>query len=76
MGLCGSCAHQRVIRSGRGSSFSMCERGLRREPGFSKYPRLPVLVCGGWEYGGEPRAGVVGPAPEPGDWAENDEGAA
>lgn len=39
----------RVVRSGRGSVFAMCERGLRKEPGFVKYPRLPVLRCGGFE---------------------------
>jgi hypothetical protein len=48
-GLCPSCAHVRVVRSGRGSVFLMCERGLRREPGFAKYPRLPVTVCRGHE---------------------------
>jgi hypothetical protein len=48
-GLCVSCAHLRVIRSGRGSLFLMCERGLRKEPGFAKYPGLPVLRCAGHE---------------------------
>ena len=43
-GLCDSCAHQRLIRSGRGSSFSMCEIGLR-DPDWPKYPRMPVLAC-------------------------------
>jgi hypothetical protein len=51
-GLCLSCAHVRVIRSGRGSVFLMCERGLRREPGFIKYPRLPVVACPGHESSG------------------------
>ncbi|MBJ7471724.1 MAG: hypothetical protein JHD16_10505 [Solirubrobacteraceae bacterium] len=48
-GLCASCTHLRVVRSGRGSVFVMCERGLRREPGFAKYPGLPVLQCSGLE---------------------------
>lgn len=48
-GLCASCAHVRVIRSGRGSIFLMCERGLRQEAGFAKYPRLPVVRCAGHE---------------------------
>ncbi len=48
-GLCGTCAHVRVIRSGRGSVFLMCERGLRKEAGFTKYPRLPVVRCSGHE---------------------------
>jgi len=47
-GLCASCTHQRIVRSGRGSSFSMCERGLR-DPAWPKYPRLPVLACTGHE---------------------------
>ncbi|MDO9353213.1 MAG: hypothetical protein Q7T55_05930 [Solirubrobacteraceae bacterium] len=46
-GLCLSCDHLRVIRSGRGSMFAMCERGLRKEPGYVKYPRLPVVRCAG-----------------------------
>jgi hypothetical protein len=50
-GLCGICAHVRVIRSGRGSMFLMCERGLRKEPGYAKYPRLPVVRCAGYEAG-------------------------
>mgnify|MGYP007113036776 CR=1 FL=1 len=27
-GLCDSCAHQRLVRSGRGTLFSLCERAL------------------------------------------------
>lgn len=50
---CASCAHVRLIRSGRGSEFVMCERGLRREPGFAKYPRLPVTQCPGHEPAGD-----------------------
>lgn len=48
-GLCLTCAQLRVIRSGRGSVFVMCERGLRKEPGFRKYPPLPVVRCSGHE---------------------------
>lgn len=44
IGLCTTCAHQRLIRSGRGSTFSMCERGLK-DPDWPKYPQLPVLRC-------------------------------
>lgn len=50
-GLCLSCAHLRVIRSGRGSVFVMCERGLRKEPGYMKYPRLPVTRSAGHASG-------------------------
>lgn len=46
-GLCGLCAHQRIVRSRRGSSFLLC--GLSRtDPRFPRYPRLPVLACDGF----------------------------
>ncbi len=61
VGLCGGCAHQRVIANTRGSTFSMCERGLAHEPGFAKYPRLPVLACAGFE----PRSGDDPASPGP-----------
>jgi hypothetical protein len=47
-GLCDSCRHQKVIRTGRGSEFSMCERS-KTEPGYPKYPRVPVRACPGYE---------------------------
>ena len=54
IGLCSSCALQRLIRSGRGSEFSMCERGLRGEAGYAKYPRLPVTGCAGYARAAPP----------------------
>jgi hypothetical protein len=48
-GVCSTCQHVRTVRSGRGSLFLLCERGLRREAGFAKYPRLPLLTCPGHE---------------------------
>ena len=51
-GLCDSCVHQRIVRTTRGSSFSLCERS-RTDPAYPRYPRLPVTRCGGHE----PRAG-------------------
>jgi hypothetical protein len=54
-GLCERCAHQRVVRNTRGSSFSLCERS-RSDPAFARYPRLPVLACVGFE----PRAQAAG----------------
>jgi hypothetical protein len=47
-GLCDSCVHQKLIRSGRGSVFSMCLRS-KTEPEYPKYPRLPVRECAGYE---------------------------
>lgn len=47
-GLCTRCNHSRVIESGRGSRFWMCQLH-RVDPSFAKYPRLPVLQCRGFE---------------------------
>jgi hypothetical protein len=43
-GLCDTCDHQKLIKSGRGSVFSMCQLGLR-DPDWPKYPRMPVERC-------------------------------
>ena len=63
-GLCSGCAHQRVISNTRGSVFSLCERGLPGEPGYAKYPRLPVLRCAGFEP--TSAGGPASPAPRDG----------
>jgi hypothetical protein len=47
-GLCARCSHSRVIESGRGSRFWMCQLH-RVDESFAKYPRLPVLQCRGFE---------------------------
>jgi len=47
-GLCASCRHQRVVGNTRGSSFSLCTRS-RDDASYPKYPRLPVVRCGGFE---------------------------
>jgi hypothetical protein len=47
-GLCDSCRHQRIVRTGRGSVFTLCERS-KIDPDFPKYPRVPVTSCGGHE---------------------------
>jgi len=47
-GLCASCAHLRLIRSGRGSTFYLCGRSTT-DRRFAKYPRLPVSSCPGHE---------------------------
>lgn len=54
-GLCDSCSHVRVITSGRGSVFLMCQLS-KADPRFPKYPPLPVLRCAGYERA-EERAG-------------------
>ena len=47
-GLCDSCLHQKLVRTGRGSEFSMCLRS-RQDPRYDKYPRIPVAACPGYE---------------------------
>jgi hypothetical protein len=47
-GLCDSCRHQRLVRTGRGSVFTMCLRS-KTESAYPKYPRVPVAVCPGHE---------------------------
>jgi hypothetical protein len=46
-GLCVTCAHVRQIESAKGSSFVLCTLSAS-DPRFPKYPRLPVLSCGGY----------------------------
>jgi hypothetical protein len=43
-GLCDHCTHQKLVKSGRGSTFSMCRIGLS-DPDWPKYPRMPVSAC-------------------------------
>lgn len=52
-GLCNDCRHQRVVRTGRGSAFSLCELS-RSDESFPRYPRLPVASCSGHQR--RPRA--------------------
>lgn len=54
-GLCDRCVHQKIIRTGRGSEFSLCLRH-RTDPRFPKYPPIPVVRCPGFESGKAPRA--------------------
>jgi len=46
-GLCASCANAEVVTSSRGSVFFLCRLSLT-DPGFAKYPVLPVLQCRGY----------------------------
>lgn len=54
VGLCDSCRHQQVVPNTRGSVFSLCRRSRTEPDRFPRYPRLPVLRCGGHEPPGEP----------------------
>ncbi len=49
-GLCDVCRHQHVVRTRRGSRFSLCRRS-KTDPSYPKYPRLPVRECRGFERG-------------------------
>ena len=47
-GLCAACTQARRIQSDRGSVFLRCERSAT-DSRYAKYPRLPMLVCDGYE---------------------------
>jgi hypothetical protein len=47
-GLCAECEYGRVVSSSRASEFWHCDRSLT-DASFAKYPRLPVLVCRGYD---------------------------
>ncbi len=49
VGLCATCTHQQVVRTGRGSAFSLCRRSKTEPERFPKYPRVPVLRCQGYQ---------------------------
>jgi hypothetical protein len=46
-GLCGDCVHERIVKSDRESVFVQCQLSFTDQR-FAKYPRLPVLTCGGY----------------------------
>jgi hypothetical protein len=47
-GLCASCVHAQAIESSKGSTFTLCRLSFT-DPRFVKYPRLPVVVCSGYQ---------------------------
>jgi hypothetical protein len=47
-GLCDSCRHQQLVHTTRDSTFSLCQRS-KTDPAYSRYPRLPVVECPGYE---------------------------
>jgi hypothetical protein len=48
IGLCAVCRHARVIKSAKGSTFTMCDLA-KSDRRFSKYPPLPVIECVGFQ---------------------------
>jgi len=53
VGLCAECRHARVQRNARGSEFWRCLKA-ETDPGFERYPRLPVSECAGYERAASP----------------------
>ncbi|CAN5849760.1 hypothetical protein BH23GEM5_BH23GEM5_29560 [soil metagenome] len=47
IGLCETCANVRIVENRNGSRFYLCELSAVN-PGFPRYPRLPVLRCRGY----------------------------
>jgi hypothetical protein len=47
-GLCETCKYAKRIESDRGSAFLLCQLALT-DRRFTKYPRLPVLSCSGYQ---------------------------
>ena len=47
-GLCDACRHLKRLASSRGSTFYLCLLS-EQNAAFPRYPRLPVLRCGGFE---------------------------
>ncbi len=48
VGLCVVCRHSRPVRSGKGSTFWLCDAAAR-DTRLTKYPPLPVLECHGFD---------------------------
>jgi len=44
----------RMMKSDRGATFYLCERSAS-DAAFPKYPRLPVLLCPGYEQVSTPK---------------------
>lgn len=47
MTLCASCVRSRIVTSGKGSRFILCERSLE-DSRYPKYPPQPLLRCEGF----------------------------
>lgn len=50
--LCLNCGERRLITSGTGSVFLLCNRGVR-QAGWPKYPPQPVFQCPHFRGNGE-----------------------
>jgi len=61
-GLCPACHWSRLVVSGRGSQFLLCNKAFE-DPRFPKYPPQPIASCGGFTPPEGPAAKVGEPAP-------------
>ena len=50
--LCEHCEHCRLIISGKGSRFLLCQLSLE-DSRYAKYPPQPVVTCQGFKPAGE-----------------------
>ncbi|HVO22551.1 MAG TPA: hypothetical protein VMW56_02870 [Candidatus Margulisiibacteriota bacterium] len=50
VGLCAQCQHCRIGGNARGSTFYRCALA-DIDSSFTRYPRLPVLRCSGYDPG-------------------------
>jgi hypothetical protein len=57
-GLCGTCAHARVLYSDRGAQFYRCALS-DTDPRYARYPRLPVVHCDGYDQTSTPVTGTT-----------------
>ena len=62
VGLCATCAHARRVTSARRAVFWLCERAAT-DPRLTRYPRLPVLRCPGYERAAGADGGRTGEEP-------------
>ena len=53
VGLCSLCRYARLVRSGRGSRFWLCERAAN-DRSLRKYPVLPRTECHAFDAGVSP----------------------
>ena len=47
-GLCGNCEHATIVRSAKGSEFTLCSLHKSFPDKFQKYPPVPVVICSGY----------------------------
>ena len=68
-GLCGTCVHAKLNETQRGTAYLRCTRAAW-DARLSRYPRLPVITCPGFEAQGFEAQGVgpvlAGKRPVPG----------